>query len=63
MMALSRDRYWRRGDRLALDAGPFVARWSTRAGVDAAVAGKPSPAFYRRRGPASLGLDGEPIGR
>jgi phospholysine phosphohistidine inorganic pyrophosphate phosphatase len=46
IIALSRDRYWQRGDRLALDAGPFVAALEYATGVEAVVAGKPSPAFY-----------------
>ena len=55
IIALSRDRYWRRGDRLALDAGPFVAALEYATGVEAAVAGKPSPAFYAAA-LASLGI-------
>ncbi|HEX7337840.1 MAG TPA: HAD hydrolase-like protein, partial [Gemmatimonadales bacterium] len=46
LIALSRDRYWFRGDRLALDAGPFVAALEYAADRRAAVAGKPSPGFY-----------------
>ena len=46
LIALSRDRYWFRGDRLALDAGPFVAALEYAADQRAAVAGKPSPDFY-----------------
>ena len=62
LVALSRDRYFRQGDRLALDAGPFVAALEYATGATAAVAGKPSPAFYaaaRRRASASAA----PIGR
>jgi phospholysine phosphohistidine inorganic pyrophosphate phosphatase len=55
IIALSRDRYWQRGDRLALDAGPFVAALEYATGVDAVVAGKPSPAFYAAA-LASLGI-------
>ena len=55
IIALSRDRYWQRGDRLALDAGPFVAALEYATGVSATVAGKPSPAFYAGA-LASLGL-------
>ena len=56
LIALSRDRYWLRDGRLALDAGPFVAGLEFASGKTALVAGKPSPAFY---GAAlrSLGLD------
>ena len=55
IIALSRDRYWQRGDRLALDAGPFVRALEYATGVEARVAGKPSPAFYGAA-LASLGL-------
>lgn len=56
IIALSRDRYWQRGDGLALDAGPFVRALEYATGVEARVAGKPSPAFYAAA-LASLGLD------
>jgi HAD superfamily hydrolase (TIGR01458 family) len=56
IIALSRDRYWQRGDGLALDAGPFVLALEYATGVEARVAGKPSPAFYAAA-LASLGLD------
>jgi HAD superfamily hydrolase (TIGR01458 family) len=46
LVALSRDRYWLRGQRLALDAGPFVAALEFATGKAAIVAGKPSPGFY-----------------
>jgi phospholysine phosphohistidine inorganic pyrophosphate phosphatase len=55
LVALSRDRYFRQGDRLALDAGPFVAALEYAAGATAAVAGKPSPAFFEAA-VRSLGL-------
>jgi HAD superfamily hydrolase (TIGR01458 family) len=55
IIALSRDRYWQRGDRLALDAGPFVAALEYATGTTAVVAGKPSPAFYAAA-LSSLGL-------
>jgi ribonucleotide monophosphatase NagD (HAD superfamily) len=45
-VALSRDRYFRQGERLALDAGPFVAALEYAASTTADVAGKPSPAFF-----------------
>jgi HAD superfamily hydrolase (TIGR01458 family) len=47
LIALSRDRYWLRDGKLALDAGPFVAGLEFASGRDAAVAGKPSPGFYK----------------
>jgi len=46
-IALSRDRYWRRGDTLALDAGPFVAGLEYATSRSAVLAGKPSPEFFR----------------
>jgi HAD superfamily hydrolase (TIGR01458 family) len=46
LVALSRDRYWLQGERLALDAGPFVAALEFAAGTTASVAGKPSAAFF-----------------
>ena len=46
LIALSRDRYWLRGSKLALDAGPFVAGLEFAVGRSAKVAGKPSAAFY-----------------
>ena len=46
LIALSRDRYWLKDGRLALDAGPFVSGLEFACGRTALVAGKPSPAFY-----------------
>jgi phospholysine phosphohistidine inorganic pyrophosphate phosphatase len=46
LVALSRDRYFRQGHRLTLDAGPFVAALEYASGHGAEVAGKPSPAFF-----------------
>jgi HAD superfamily hydrolase (TIGR01450 family) len=46
-IALSRDRYWLRDGRLALDAGPFVVGLEFASGKSAAIAGKPSPCFIR----------------
>ena len=47
LIALQRDRYWLRGDGLALDAGPFVAALEYATGKTATVCGKPSVEFYR----------------
>jgi HAD superfamily hydrolase (TIGR01458 family) len=47
LLALSRDRYWLKEGRLTLDAGPFVAGLEYASGRSAAVAGKPSPRFFR----------------
>jgi phospholysine phosphohistidine inorganic pyrophosphate phosphatase len=58
LVALSRDRYFRQGDRLALDAGPFVAALEYAAAATAAVAGKPSPAFFEAA-VRSLGLSAD----
>lgn len=55
IIALSRDRYWRRNGGLALDAGPFVRALEYATGKEARVAGKPSPAFYAAA-LASLGI-------
>jgi phospholysine phosphohistidine inorganic pyrophosphate phosphatase len=46
LIALSRDRYFRRGERLSLDAGPFVAALEYATGKSATLAGKPSAAFF-----------------
>jgi HAD superfamily hydrolase (TIGR01458 family) len=46
LIALSRDRYFRDGARLTLDAGPFVTALEYAAGASARVAGKPSPDFF-----------------
>lgn len=58
LVALSRDRYFRQGGRLALDAGPFVVALEFAAGATAAVAGKPSTAFFGAAA-QSLGLDAD----
>lgn len=55
LVALSRDRFWRKGHRLTLDAGPFVAALEFASGKPAVVAGKPSPAFFASA-VASLGV-------
>jgi HAD superfamily hydrolase (TIGR01458 family) len=47
LIAFSRDRYWLREGRLALDAGPFVAGLEYATGKAAWVAGKPSPEFFQ----------------
>jgi HAD superfamily hydrolase (TIGR01458 family) len=46
LLALQRDRYWLKGDALALDAGPFVAALEYATGKSALLCGKPSAAFY-----------------
>jgi HAD superfamily hydrolase (TIGR01458 family) len=46
LLALQRDRYWQKGEALALDAGPFVAALEYATGKTATVAGKPSASFF-----------------
>lgn len=59
LVCLQRDRYWQKGDALALDAGPFVAALEYATGKTAAVTGKPSPSFFRAA-VESLRADGVP---
>ena len=47
LMALQRNRYWRREDGLALDAGPFVAALEYATGKSAKVVGKPERRFFQ----------------
>lgn len=46
-VALARSRYYRRGGRLLLDAGPWVAALEHAAGREAVLVGKPAPEFFR----------------
>jgi HAD superfamily hydrolase (TIGR01458 family) len=46
LIALSRDRYWLKGDRLVLDAGPFVMALEYAASRTARVTGKPMKHFF-----------------
>ena len=55
IVALHKNRYCRRAEGLSLDVGPFVAALEYAAGAEAAVMGKPSPAFFHMA-LASLGL-------
>jgi HAD superfamily hydrolase (TIGR01458 family) len=55
LVALSRDRYFRRDQGLALDAGPFVAALEYAVGREATLVGKPSRAFFDA---AAAGLPG-----
>jgi ribonucleotide monophosphatase NagD (HAD superfamily) len=55
LIACSRDRYYRRDDRLVLDAGPFVAALEYATRREALVAGKPSASFFHAA-VESLGL-------
>jgi HAD superfamily hydrolase (TIGR01458 family) len=47
LLALQKNRYWRREDGLALDAGPFVAALEYASGKSATVVGKPEKSFFR----------------
>lgn len=47
LLALQKNRYWRRASGLSLDAGPFVAALEYASGKIAAVVGKPEKAFFR----------------
>ena len=47
LVALHRNRYWRTGGELALDAGAYVAALEYAAGVESVVVGKPSADFFR----------------
>jgi HAD superfamily hydrolase (TIGR01458 family) len=47
LLALQKNRFWRREDGLALDAGPFVAALEYASGTKATVVGKPERDFFR----------------
>jgi len=47
LVALVKSRYYRRGGRLLLDAGPYVAALEHASGREATLVGKPSPEFFR----------------
>jgi HAD superfamily hydrolase (TIGR01458 family) len=47
LVALQKNRFWRRSDGLALDAGPFVAALEYASGKTATVVGKPEGSFFR----------------
>ena len=46
LVAIQRNRYWKKGDRLSLDAGPFVAALEYATGKKAHLVGKPSSDFF-----------------
>lgn len=60
LLAIQRNRYWRTGGGLSLDAGPFVAALEYASGKTATLAGKPSPAFFEAAA-RELGLPPERI--
>jgi HAD superfamily hydrolase (TIGR01458 family) len=47
LLALQRNRYWRKEDGLSLDAGPFVAALEYASDKSATVVGKPERGFFR----------------
>jgi HAD superfamily hydrolase (TIGR01458 family) len=47
LLALQKNRYWRRESGVSLDAGPFVAALEYASGKTAAVVGKPEKDFFR----------------
>ena len=46
LIALQKNRYWRKDDGLSLDAGPFVAALEYASGTSATVIGKPEKDFF-----------------
>lgn len=47
LIALHKNRYWRKEQNLVLDLGPFVAALEYGADIEALVVGKPARAFYQ----------------
>ncbi len=47
LLALQKNRYWRRESQLSLDAGPFVAALEYASAKTATVVGKPEKSFFR----------------
>jgi HAD superfamily hydrolase (TIGR01458 family) len=60
LVALQKNRYWRREDGLALDAGPFVRALEYAVDREAVVVGKPSTDFFRLAA-SSLGVPAEAV--
>ncbi|MDX1455754.1 MAG: TIGR01458 family HAD-type hydrolase [Gammaproteobacteria bacterium] len=58
--AIARNRYFRDGDRLSLDAGAFVAALEYASGRTAQLFGKPATAFFEQA-VASLGLAADDV--
>jgi HAD superfamily hydrolase (TIGR01458 family) len=56
LIALQKNRYWKRVDGLSLDVGPFVAAIEYATGRDAYVVGKPAKGFFDQV-LASVGVD------
>ena len=55
LLAIQKNRYWKRGGGLCLDAGPFVAAIEYATDTSAVVAGKPSAEFFGAAS-ASMGI-------
>lgn len=55
LIAIQKNRFWKTGDGVSLDAGPFVAALEYAADVEAEIVGKPSAAFFRAAA-ESMGL-------
>jgi hypothetical protein len=53
LLAMGSNRYFRDGNGLSLDIGPFMAALEYAAEMEAVVLGKPSPVFSWRRSTAS----------
>lgn len=60
LLAVGDNRYYRSGDALMLDAGPFIRALEYAAGVEAQMVGKPAPAFFHAAA-ASLGCRPENV--
>jgi len=60
LLALQKNRYWRKEDGLALDAGPFVAALEYASGKSATVVGKPERNFFRLA-LADMGLESQEV--
>lgn len=46
LVAIQKNRFWKTGDGVSLDAGPFVAALEFAASVKAEIVGKPTGAFF-----------------
>ena len=46
LIGIGRNRYFKNGGKLCLDAGPFIQALEYAAGVEAQIMGKPAPAFF-----------------
>jgi HAD superfamily hydrolase (TIGR01458 family) len=60
LVAIQRNRYWKTGGALHLDAGPFVAALEYASSRPAVVTGKPSPLFFEAAA-RSMGLTADRV--